>query len=42
LNAYLILDASNKKNKGLVAKPINYVSNDGVVRLGSLQIDNSG
>lgn len=42
LNAYLILDASNKKNKGLVAKPINYVSNDGVVRLGSLQIDNTG
>ena len=25
LNGYLILDASNKKNKGLVVKPINYV-----------------
>lgn len=42
LNAFLILDASNKKNKGLVAKPINYVSNDGVVRLGALKMDNTG
>ena len=42
LNAFLILDASNKKNKGLVAKPINYVSKDGVVRLGALKMDNTG
>jgi nucleoside diphosphate kinase len=42
LNAFLILDASNKKNKGLVAKPINYVSMDGVVKLGALKLDNTG
>jgi hypothetical protein len=42
LNAFLILDASNKKNKGLVVKPINYVSNDGVVKLGALRLDNTG
>ena len=42
LNAFLILDASNKKNKGLVVKPINYVSKDGVVKLGALKMDNTG
>ncbi len=42
LNAFLILDASNKKNKGLVVKPINYVSKDSVVKLGALKMDNTG
>ena len=42
LNAYIILDASNKKNKGLVAKPYNYVCKDGVVKLGALKVDNTG
>jgi hypothetical protein len=36
LNAYLILDASNKKNKGLVAKPITYETVGGVVKAGAL------
>ena len=31
-----------KKNKGLVAKPYNYVSNDGIVRLGAFKVDNTG
>jgi hypothetical protein len=42
LNSYIILDASNKKGKALVAKLYNYVSNDGVVRLGAFKVDNSG
>lgn len=42
LNAFLILDTSNKKNDGLVVKPINYVSNDGMVKLGALRLDNTG
>lgn len=42
LNSYIILDASNKKGKALVAKLYNYVSKDGVVRLGAFKVDNSG
>ena len=42
LNAYLIMDATNKGNKSLVAKLFNYVSYDGVVRLGSFAMDNTG
>ena len=42
LNSYIISDASNKKGKALVAKLYNYVSKDGVVRLGAFKVDNSG
>ena len=42
LNAYLIMDATNKGNKSLVAKLFNYISYDGVVRLGSFTMDNTG
>jgi hypothetical protein len=42
LNAYLIMDATNKGNKNLVAKLYNYVRGDGVVRLGALNLDNTG
>ena len=42
LNAYLIMDATNKGNKNLVAKLYNYVSADGIVRLGALNLDNTG
>ena len=42
LNAYLIMDATNKGNKNLVAKLYNYVSGDGIVRLGALNLDNTG
>lgn len=42
LNAYLIMDATNKGDKSLVAKLYNYVCGDGVVRLGALNLDNTG
>ena len=40
LNAYLIVDVTNKGNKNLVAKLYNY--GDGIVRLGALNLDNTG
>ena len=42
LNSYLIMDATNKGSKSLVAKLYTYVCKDGIVRLGSFQVDNTG
>ena len=42
LDAYLIMDATNKGNKSLVAKLFNYVCQDGIVRLGAFTVDNTG
>ena len=42
LNSYMIMDATNKGNKSLVAKLYDYVSNDGIVRLGAFNVDNTG
>ena len=42
LNSYLIMDATNKGNKSMVAKLYNYVSNDGIARLGAFNVDNTG
>ena len=42
LNAYLIMNATNKGNKSLVAKLYTHVCKDGIVRLGSFQVDNTG
>ena len=41
LNAYLILDASNKKNKGFVAKPMIYEDKRGNICQGAFQVDNT-
>ena len=42
LNSYLIMDATKKGSKSLVAKLYTYVCKDGIVRLGSFQVDNTG
>ena len=42
LNSCIIMDATNKGNKSLVAKLYNYVCNDGIVRLGAFNVDNTG
>lgn len=42
LNAFLVMDATNKGNKSLVAKLFSYVSSDGVVRLGNFNMDSTG
>lgn len=41
LNSYLIINATNKGNKSLVAKLFNDVCADGIVRLGSSNVDNT-
>jgi hypothetical protein len=42
LNSCIIMDATNKGNKSLVAKLYNFVTSDGIVRLGAFNVDNTG
>ena len=42
LNSYLIMNATNKGNKSLAEKLFNYVCADGIMRLGSSNVDNTG